>query len=596
MKKKIWIYLMLIFTSILAMFFLANSYQSNTNDKRNNLIRENYLTHTDILVSYTDRINEKEDGILDELNENISKATDPLYIGTYTNALSYYYLRQNDYETHTDLANKSIEIYEKSTVAAPIILNTYNYMISNSLAKKDYSAALKYSYASMEKLDEMDYSFISESFTNNLEIMLNCNLINIFVNNNFSSKATKYYDAIKDLNEDDPLYLKNEKTIVFAKLIYTDSVEDYTEALKLSIKYHELTIKANSPNIEGMRINIATSLLNNKMPDEALPHILAAEKHYSDSNQKIVFGNIYGAYGEYYFQKGNYTEAYKNFSDSYNSYKLDSNYIMDQVYILEKLLKTNMDGNLNNDITSYLRDYIDLNENALDEEGIANLFITMDEINSKSYESKLILQEKDKEALKSAAKLKNRLVLHLLIVLVLFVLLTFVLFNEIKTRKSYGKKLQDLVDTDFLTGCYSRTYGIRIINNLIKNSNPFTVAILDIDNFKNINDTYGHPVGDEALKLLGEFLITKSKDIGIAIRYGGEEFIIIFNDKGIEESFALLDSLRVEFSNLTFADSVSCTISIGAKVWTGESFEDLINETDKLLYEAKHSGKNKVCI
>ncbi|MGL4772606.1 MAG: tetratricopeptide repeat-containing diguanylate cyclase [Clostridium sp.] len=596
MKKKIWIYLILILTLILAIIFLNHKYEENVINKKKFIISQNYSTHNNILVSYTDRINKNEASILDELNYKLSNATDPLYIGTYTNALSYYYLRQNDYDKHKKLVNEAIDFYEKSTESAPIILDTYNYMVSNSLARKDYSSALKYSYASLEKLDEMDYSFISESFTENIEIVLNCNLINIFVNNKLSTKASIYYDKIKDLKEDDPLYMKNEKIIVFAKLIYTDSIEDYDKALKFAIRYHELAVKDNSPNIDGMRINIATSLLKAQKPDEALPHILVAEKHYLNSNQRISLGHVYGAYGEYYRLKGNYKKAYENFSYSYEAYKLDSKYTMDQLFILSKLLKTNLDGNLNADIKSYLNDYIYLNSNALDEVGIANLFITMDEINSKSYESKLILQQKEEEAIESADRLRNKLLIYLIIVLILFIILTFILFKEIKARKSYEMKLQKIVDIDYLTSCYSRVYGINLINNLIKSKSPFSIAILDIDNFKNINDTYGHPVGDKALKLLGEFLTSKSKDSCTSVRYGGEEFLLILENMNSDETFTFLDSLRLEFSELTFYNSISCTISGGAKVWNGESIEDLIKDTDTLLYKAKNSGKNKICM
>lgn len=596
MKKKIWFYLLLLLTFFLILGGFQYKYKENKITKEQKLITENYNKHYSMLVSYTNRINEKEEGISLELENNIANSTDPLSTGTYKNALSYYYLIAGDYDTHRRLAIESIDEYYKSPYGKPLILSTYNYIISNSLTRKDYSFALKCSYNAIDIFNEMDYTFISDTFEKEILITLDCNIINIFINNNLGPKAVKYYERINSIDETDETYIKNERLIVFTKLIYLNAIEEYDTALKYAYKYHELAVKENSPSVEGMRINIAIALLKNGMADEALPHIIAAEGYFNTRTNKLALGTVYKTYGDYHVQKGNYQTAFNYFKDSYELYKGNSNYITNEISSLERLIQTSIDGNLTINIDWYIKEYIDKNVHLYSNDGPANLFITMKEINEKAYESKLILQEKEQATLVYASKLRAIVIIFLVFALVIFIILTLILLKEIRARKGYEDRLKELVNTDSLTKCHSRSYGLKILNALIKENKIFTLAILDIDDFKHINDTYGHMIGDEALKLLGNFLRTNLIGKGVSIRYGGEEFIIIFEGIDINEAYNLLEGLRAEFSLLTFGNNLSCTLSIGAKEWNGDILTKFLSDVDSLLYQAKNSGKNKVVI
>ncbi len=167
---------------------------------------------------------------------------------------------------------------------------------------------------------------------------------------------------------------------------------------------------------------------------------------------------------------------------------------------------------------------------------------------------------------------------------------------------------------DELTGLPSR----RALYNLVLSLGPkYTVAMSDIDHFKKFNDTYGHDVGDQVLKLVSSKL-SKISGGGKVFRYGGEEFTIVFPRKSAEETLNHLETVRqtIEDYQIILRDekrkkgdkksrsqasntnkTVSVTISIGAanKV-RGENFEHALKQADIALYKAKKQGRNQVCI
>jgi diguanylate cyclase (GGDEF)-like protein len=131
----------------------------------------------------------------------------------------------------------------------------------------------------------------------------------------------------------------------------------------------------------------------------------------------------------------------------------------------------------------------------------------------------------------------------------------------------------------------------------------FALAMLDIDNFKRFNDSFGHPVGDEILKGLVDELMTNVRDIDVVARYGGEEFALIFPETPAASARDAANRLRelVERREFTFRQlgrTLRITVSIGVAVFPadGETSTDLIDRADAALYHAKKSGKNRVAL
>lgn len=126
---------------------------------------------------------------------------------------------------------------------------------------------------------------------------------------------------------------------------------------------------------------------------------------------------------------------------------------------------------------------------------------------------------------------------------------------------------------------------------------PVQLAILDIDNFKQINDTYGHVCGDEVLRKLGQIINTTMKGVGEGYRYGGEEFVVIVKNENMQQMRHYMEKIRIALANaeFDFLEGEKITISCGiAQCEMNMRVSEWLDKADTLLYEAKHTGKNKV--
>ena len=155
--------------------------------------------------------------------------------------------------------------------------------------------------------------------------------------------------------------------------------------------------------------------------------------------------------------------------------------------------------------------------------------------------------------------------------------------------------------TDALTGLYNHITYQQFLTDLLMmaDSDYISVhlAILDIDNFKSINDTFGHSFGDNVIRRLSEVMRQNTDDNAFLARYGGEELVIIFIDKKNNEVLDSLENIRKSLSFIKFTNNENekITVSIGLKKYEKNSGKNvLFEEADRLLYKAKHSGKNCV--
>ena len=161
------------------------------------------------------------------------------------------------------------------------------------------------------------------------------------------------------------------------------------------------------------------------------------------------------------------------------------------------------------------------------------------------------------------------------------------------------RKFSMLIFVDGLTGFGNRYYleAVKFRVNRQKKDNPLGILMIDIDNFKKLNDTYGHIFGDKVLKRVAEAIANNIRPVDDAIRYGGEEFLVVLF-KGSEKVVTkVAEKIRKTVENIKFKDKpeVKVTVSIGATLCNSRTkFEDCVELADKALKEAKESGKNKV--
>ena len=164
------------------------------------------------------------------------------------------------------------------------------------------------------------------------------------------------------------------------------------------------------------------------------------------------------------------------------------------------------------------------------------------------------------------------------------------------------QKYEEKAIKDPLTGVMNHGEIETQLNNALarrqSNDQPVSVMMLDLDHFKQVNDNYGHAVGDVTLKHFAKILMDSSvEDKALVGRWGGEEFVIICRDKNAEEASAMAESLRQKVEAYQFPDIYHITCSIGVTELKAEDeFKEAFNRLDKAMYASKHNGRNKVTL
>jgi diguanylate cyclase (GGDEF)-like protein len=199
---------------------------------------------------------------------------------------------------------------------------------------------------------------------------------------------------------------------------------------------------------------------------------------------------------------------------------------------------------------------------------------------------------------------KTYIVVFALIVLITITLVILLISNQlISELRRAEKRLYEMATRDFLTGLHNRREGLRRFREEIsksrRNQQSLTLIILDIDHFKNVNDTYGHLAGDMVLQQLTAALIPTLRDYDIFCRYGGEEFLLILPNTSLRVGEEIAERLRRKVEEYKFIiddkTNITLTISLGvAQLTDNENENSLIYRVDEALYAAKDKGRNCV--
>ncbi|MCE2570186.1 diguanylate cyclase [Motilimonas eburnea] len=161
-----------------------------------------------------------------------------------------------------------------------------------------------------------------------------------------------------------------------------------------------------------------------------------------------------------------------------------------------------------------------------------------------------------------------------------------------RTLMEKNAQLKALAETDSLTGLFNRRYLISQVNH---RPVPYSLILFDIDDFKQINDQYGHQFGDEVLICLSNVVMEQCREQDIAARWGGEEFLIYLPNTHLKQAKQIAETLRVNINQCCCNQARSISASFGIASQTqGESLELLIKMADSALYRSKLKGKNCV--
>ncbi len=176
------------------------------------------------------------------------------------------------------------------------------------------------------------------------------------------------------------------------------------------------------------------------------------------------------------------------------------------------------------------------------------------------------------------------------------------------------ERLKGLVFYDHLTGVLNRlgfkeeaekvlravAFGRTAIERRFSFQIPFSIIFLDIDDFKKVNDTYGHQAGDQVLKEVAEVLRIRLRESDVFGRWGGEEFVAALLGANLDATKKVAEDLRAELEKremVTDGQTIKVTISLGVAGYGHEkNLEEIISKADQAMYQAKHAGKNRVVV
>jgi len=170
-----------------------------------------------------------------------------------------------------------------------------------------------------------------------------------------------------------------------------------------------------------------------------------------------------------------------------------------------------------------------------------------------------------------------------------------------KLREAY-KRIEELAELDELTGSFNRRCIMRMLDDEVARSArsglPCSVALIDLDHFKRVNDTYGHPTGDEVLRTFAITMFANIRNVDRFGRYGGEEFLLVLPDMPNDGAMRAVDRLRAIVADLdwsAFSPGMKVTLSAGvATLKPNETTDSFLARADRALYAAKAQGRNRI--
>jgi diguanylate cyclase (GGDEF)-like protein len=495
------------------------------------------------------------------------------------------------------------------------VIKTYKKSLKYSLIhenikkiKRTYEAIGDiYSYDKNIKLAFDNYKMASKYVSDKKEdIMLKHKISKIFYF--FNVNVISYEESLKLLKEieyenDNKNKNKNIKEINNLKIYIYENLslisvreKKYEKALLYAEKRFEQTHKIDDIYEKIMSLLLSSfvnSHLNNF--EESLEKITIAEEHIKNEGDilQYLFYNLKYTKFHYFYLKNEYENAEKEILELEFYLKKESNNQAALYSIYDKismnLSKLGKHKKALNYQKKYTKDYI---KNRNVEETSLSLFLhenyKAENLLNENNKINILKEKNNKQIIQNEKedKYKSNLFRMILLLIIVSLLSIFIL------RILYLKHKKISI-TDDLTGLYNRGFFISNTKKEMDNNEVISIVITDIDNFKKINDSYGHDVGDRILIEFANILKKNTNNEEVVSRIGGEEFMIVYKDNEIN-SREKVEKIRKEIEDYQFSNNIRLTSSFGIANSKKGNFNEICLQADKNLYKAKESGKNKI--
>ena len=509
------------------------------------------------------------------------------YIGKLYYFLGYNSYLDNDYKKTVKYLEEAKNIFMDRKNYF-YLLNLNNILMNIAYFNNEQIKGVEIANEIYGILEKENIEGISISGQKGIKANVLTGLIDVSSEVKMEKMAEIYYLELIEITKDKRF--ENNMTI-YAKYIYNLRIENYSKAKEYAKEYIEDSKKyLDESEVAKSHIYLLEALIYNNEFDEATKVFKIIEE---DNENENIKGIILKLKGVFYEKQKDYENSKKNYDEALDIFEINKNYESMQ-FVLKNIVKLNMYIDI--DIKFYVNKLDDINKIYDEKEFTGDI---ADKLNEISY--KRINEEKERiedvfTRKQKLTKISKRINIIYLGIIVILIWIAKKLKNEIKSRKGKELELEKMIRTDYLTKAYSKQFIFDKTKEYILNKKEFSMIIFDLDNFKRINDSYGHNFGDEVLVSVTREIKELVGENGYIGRFGGEEFIIILNgDVNINEfGERLIDKVR----NSRFSiDDVSVTISGGGIIYDNQkNVESLIYDADILLYKAKAEGKDKILI
>lgn len=559
--------------------------QSIVTNEEKNLINDvlsgNEIDRSNFEKEYLDTIEKLKKYNITNNTEKLGKAYYLLGINSFKN---------NNYENALNYLNTSAD-YLKNTKNYYYILKNNECKINIYMAKSDYIDALKCGnemYLLMERED-------IKSLSNEEKAILEVKVLSSVLATTSKFKMDAVSDTVyKELTDISQQYEESYDNIyIYAKYKYNLNNGQYDEAKKYALEYIDYFKNSSDVKEECANFYLLEALIYMNDLDNIQEVFDKVEKGYSQMDNPVLDANLEALKGAYEEKKGNYAQSLTHYNDAMAKYeKLD--YMIEANDIDEQILS--LHNKVNIDLNYYLDKRVEFAKNNEYTKSLGKLTDSLVSIlYSKNQEDSSIIK-KENERINSITKTVKK-INHVYFTIIIFLIyMTITLIRELNKRKEREYELREIVKTDYLTKAYSKQYTYRLIYKKIAEKSEFAVMMFDLDKFKNINDTYGHIVGDAVLvSMVNEIkgLLRRGDAIG---RFGGEEFLLVISNVNDLENY--MKAIQQAVKNIQWdIPELKVTISGGVSMSSGkEDVDDIISEADEKLYTAKNSGRDKIII
>lgn len=497
---------------------------------------------------------------------------------------------KGEYDNILKYGDIAVENYLQVEGGEYYAIAEYKYIAWSMMRGGRFTDSFKTVNKLIDMLENGGQTLLNIDEVTEIEAIIHSIFVDIYSELKLPEKAKVYYNKLNEIEMTEELEISIGDRILYSKIVYANSIKDYELMKKYAEECYELIERTDKVKGIDRRVYALTDIAYANIRlgnyNEALEQLKRVEGYINKVEDIDILANMYNSYAIYNNKIENYELSLEYFDKSISLYEE----IGDE-HKLQFILKDTIElfeENKDYDLNKYYLLYYNINKK-INSTDINRLLIETIQISEKI--NKSIIEEMDK--IRKGNRNGGVFLFINVIILGVVIINIYILIKEKDKNK---KILNEMARRDYLTGTYTRAFGEEYIAQIIRNNKRFSLGILDIDNFKKINDKYGHTFGDKVLVEVTKILKDEFDDNDLVIRFGGEEFIIIFNDKNRERAKVELEEIKLKVNKLNLKEELIITFSAGIYEYNGQSYYEIFKEADKLLYEAKNKGRDKIIL